>query len=104
MCRYRSLRDFLDRGLLCNLGTEEAIDCTRKLLAVYRFCDIVIHAYGNSLFAIATHRVCGHGNDWNAARSSLLHSANALRGLKASHFGHLNVHENEIEVLARQHF
>ena len=64
-----------------------------------RLAQMVVHAGIQAFFAIMRHGICGQGNDGDArtAGRSLL-SSDFDGGLEAVHFGHVAIHQNEIEA------
>ena len=68
-----------------------------QFLNAHRLGDVVIHARGETLFAVPFHRIGGHGH--NAKRRQPLFSfalPNPSRGFVAVHLGHVAIHENNI--------
>ena len=72
------------------------------ILQAHWFGDIVVHAGRDAFLAVALHCVCRHSNDDNRRlvvwelRALLLALPNKARHLQPAHFGHHDVHEDQI--------
>ena len=64
-----------------------------------RLRDVGIHARGEASLAIPLHGMRRHGDDAGVAARPLFAQPNRGGGLEAAHLGHLDVHENGIELL-----
>ena len=76
-----------------------AIQQVKQLGGMDRLRDIGIHAHRQAFLFVALHCMRGHGDDRGARAARRLHVADRRRGLEAAHFGHLDVHQNNIEGL-----
>jgi hypothetical protein len=65
---------------------------------------ISIHPRRQALFLIALHGMSGQGYDWLSTLSMFFSGSNGFRSFEAVHFGHLHVHENQIEGLILEGF
>ena len=74
-------------------------DHFQKTLNANRFGDVIIHAGGEALLAISRHRVRGHGNDRDMRGPALLVAAYGGGGLQSVHFGHVHIHQDDVEHL-----
>jgi len=63
-----------------------------------RLGDVSVHARGETVFEVAFEGVGVHGHDGDVGAGEFLALANEARGLVAVHVGHLDVHEDEVEV------
>src|SRR5262249_38004577 len=84
------ISDVLARG-----GAGERID---ECVDADRLREVIVHAGGQALVAVALHRVGRHRHD---ARPRAIAPANDLaRGLQAVHLGHLHVHQDHVVGLS----
>ena len=67
-----------------------------------RFRNVFVHAGGQAAFAVAGHGVGGHRDDGLVPVSSLFRGTDRGRCLHAVHDGHLDVHQNDVELLFRE--
>src|SRR4029434_161012 len=97
MLRGRSL---LPSSVLPRLHLAQRLDET---LDAYRLGELVVHARGEALLAVALHRVRRHRHD---ARAIVRFTArdDAARGFEPVHLRHLNVHQHDVVDLALHAF
>ena len=62
------------------------------------FGNEIIHAGCQTAVSILAHCRCGHSNNGYVSTYSLF-PADFRRGLQAVHLRHLNIHENQIEII-----
>src|ERR1035438_5088770 len=74
----------------------------KKLGRIDRLGYVTIHACRKTSFLIALHGVRRHGEDSKMAAGSFLLPPDLPGGLETAHFGHLNVHQEQVECLVCQ--
>ena len=82
-------------------------DGLEQLLGADRLGDIGVHAGLQAAFAVAFHGVRGDRHDGDVVPGLLLAGADGGRGIVAVQLGHLDVHQDQIEVFGferRQRF
>src|SRR3979409_2801150 len=67
-------------------------------IEVYRLAEVVVHSSLQTSFAVARHRI-GGDRDNGYARARPLAASNSPRSLKAVHFRHKAVHQDQIVML-----
>lgn len=58
------------------------------------FREIIVHPFGETFFAVLSGGIGGHGDDDGPV--AVAFSADDPGGFEAVHFGHLDVHEDEV--------
>ncbi len=100
----------IERRLACRRLGRAPSGCTAagpvdervKLSRVDRLGQVVVHAGREALLAVARHRVRRHRDDAHVAAVLRSLARMTAGGLEPAHAGHLQVHEDEVEGLARQ--
>ena len=69
---------------------------------VERLREVLVHAGGEAPLAIAFHRMRCHGDNRHVRAGRPLALADGARRLEAAHFGHLHVHQHDVERLRGQ--
>src|SRR6056297_3348705 len=84
---------------------QSTINLSNQLSGVDRFGNVSIHATGQALFAVAVHGMGGEGDNRSPAISRLFFRRAQLAGsLITIHFGHLDVHQDQIKILGSDRF
>ena len=98
---FRCCRAFaVHRKNATGVGTgARLVDHPRQRLEIDRLRDIIVETRAETVFAIAAHRVSGHGDDRRVAARRAFGLADAGGGFKAVHLRHLQIHQDEIELL-----
>ena len=77
-------------------------DGLEQVAGADRLGDVAVHPGLEALLAVALHGVGGQGDDGQMQAGRLFLEADRLRRLEAAQFGHLHVHEDEVERLPLQ--
>ena len=83
---------------------RQAFDRRNQLLRIYRLGNIAVHAGRQTSVAVALHDSRRECNDWKMSAGGPFLLANSAGGGESIHFGHLDVHENDVEVLQLKGF
>jgi len=75
------------------------LNCFREFAGINGFGDIAVHSGGQAAFAVSLHGVSGNSNDGNVRAGSQFPFADASGSLQAVHFRHLDVHQDDVEVV-----
>ena len=78
-------------------GRNPAEERGKELARIDGLAEVIVHTSGETLFAIAVHGVCGHGDDRKSGEAGI--EPNRFGGANAIHDRHLHIHEDDVVIV-----